>query len=103
MRISIPEVAKIERVTHIDSDGTGFYAWIMFDNHTFARTLPGTKEEVCKQVRAVHDGDRSMFAMYSLHHESLDKETKLVHGFARDMGKMLQPETWGKTHNPLTD
>ena len=103
MQVSIPEKVTIERVTHIDSDGHGFYIWIMFDNHTFAKTGHGTKEEVYEAARTVHDGAPSMFALWTFHHESLGKETKLAQGMSRDLGKILRPETWGKPHNPFTD
>ena len=103
MEISISEKITVERVTTIDPDSSGFYAWIMFDNHIFSKTKIGTKEEVCEDVRTVHDGDRSMFALWALHHESLDKETKLAQGRSKDMGNMLRPETWGKPHNPFVD
>ena len=105
MKIPIPEkiAIEVERVTIVDSDDPKFYAWIMFDNHAFTKTKTGTKEEVCEDVRTVHDGDRSMFALWTLHHESLGKETKLAQGWSEDIGNMLRPETWGKPHNPFAD
>lgn len=99
MKISVPEKVTVERITQFDSDGPGFYAWVMHDNHTFTKTLTGTIHEVAERVETIQH-NKGM-ALYSLHHDSLDKETKLV--TSRDIGKITAPETWLKPYNPLID
>ena len=99
MQITEKFKTTIERETSIDPNESGFYAWVMHDNHTFTKTKLGTTNATAERVLAIK-GTRGM-ALYSLHHESLDKETKLV--TTRDIGKITAPDTWMKPHNPFVD
>jgi hypothetical protein len=88
-----------------------FFAWIMFDNHTFRKTDCGTVEQVHAVVKATSLGeypaeDRD-FALFSLHHADLKEKnephdhTKLYTG--RDPEVILDRKSWHKHFNPFTD
>jgi hypothetical protein len=98
--INITEKITTTRTVEIDPNDNDFYAWIMFDNHTFCKTKVGTRVEVYEEVKQIKEEDPPMFALYSFHSKKLDNETKLI-PCSRNIEEILDPTTWGKPFNPF--
>ena len=76
-------------------DPAHYFAWIMFETHTFRKTDCGTREQVFAVVdatsREAYPAEDREFALYSLHHAALKDpngdHTKIYTG--RDPRKIL--------------
>lgn len=97
--IVVEEVVTTKRKIGIDPKGGGFYASVMHDNHTFTQTKPGTLVEVEHQMESIVK-ERGL-ALFTLHHESLDRNTKLI--TSRNIDNMRITSLWMKPYNPFLD
>jgi len=106
--VKIIEKVTIQRETDIDLASNRFYAWVMFDNHTFREfvgTLTALYGLLKKAKLGVLPDDSRRFAAYTVHHHELHPDTQLIRA-TDDLEKILRLREGVRDltpRNPLTN